>query len=117
MSLVQNNNKKNRVIPRGSEIKPKTEFSMNELDKAANSNDDVKIEYVPTATSIKVDTKVRDIINALSLIGYGENQKNVIEQALEYVIDSMSAEQKRSFENQYQVLENKTINSIKKQLV
>ncbi|MBS9336752.1 hypothetical protein G6R28_05860 [Fructobacillus sp. M1-21] len=38
-----------------------------------------------------------------------------MENALIYVVESMSAESKRNFENQYQVLENKTINTIKKQ--
>lgn len=114
MSLVQNHNKKTRVIPRGSNIKPQNEFSMNDLDSNKTSTEKNIVEYIPAPTSIKVDTKIRDIINALSLIGYGDTQKNVVEQALDYVVDSMSAERKRSFENQYQVLENKTINSLKK---
>ncbi|MFH0350132.1 hypothetical protein ACG92U_11230 [Leuconostoc citreum] len=37
-----------------------------------------------------------------------------MENALNSVINNMSIESKRNFENQYQVLENKTINSIKR---
>lgn len=117
MSLVRNNNKeKNKIIPRGSDIKPKKEFSIDELE---NNNEETTahrqiFEYIPDVTSIKVDTKIRDKVNTLSLIGYGENQKEVIENALDSVINNMSIESKRSFENQYQVLENKTINLLKK---
>lgn len=117
MSLVRNNNKeKNKIIPRGSDIKPKKEFSIDELK---NNNEETTahrqiFEYIPAVTSIKVDTKIRDKVNTLSLIGYGENQKEVIENALDSLINNMSIESKRSFENQYQVLENKTINLLKK---
>ncbi|MCM6826824.1 DUF5388 domain-containing protein [Leuconostoc mesenteroides] len=117
MSLVRNNNKeKNKIIPRGGDIKPKKEFSIDELE---NNNEEKTahhqiFEYIPAVTSIKVDTKIRDKVNTLSLIGYGENQKEVIENALDSVINNMSIEFKRNFENQYQVLENKTINLIKK---
>ena len=117
MSLVRNNNKeRNKIIPRGSDIKPQKEFSIDELE---NNNEKAAahhqiFEYIPAVTSIKVDTKIRDKVNTLSLIGYGENQKEVIENALDSVINNMSIESKRSFENQYQVLENKTINLLKK---
>ena len=33
MSLVQNNNKKTKVIPRGTDIKPQQQFSINDLEK------------------------------------------------------------------------------------
>ncbi|UUE16946.1 DUF5388 domain-containing protein (plasmid) [Leuconostoc mesenteroides] len=117
MSLVRNNNKeRNKIIPRGSDIKPQKEFSIDELE---NNNEKTAahhqiFEYIPAVTSIKVDTKIRDKVNTLSLIGYGENQKEVIENALDSVINNMSIESKRNFENQYQVLENKTINLLKK---
>ncbi|MGR8862131.1 DUF5388 domain-containing protein [Leuconostoc citreum] len=118
MGLVKNNNKKAHVvIPRGADIKPKNEFSINDLEEKQTVEQTHKFEYIPSVTSIKVDTKIRDMVNTLSLIGYGDNQKEVIENALNSVINNMSIESKRNFENQYQVLENKTINSIKKKLV
>lgn len=117
MGLVKNNNKNTHVIPRGADIKPQKEFSVNDLEQKETVDKNHKFEYVPSVTSIKVDTKIRDIVNTLSLIGYGDNQKEVIENALNSVINNMSIESKRNFENQYQVLENKTIKSIKKKLV
>lgn len=116
MSLVTNNNKeKNKIIPRGDDIKPKKEFSSDELENNEETAAQHQVfKYAPAVTSIKVDTKIRDKVNTLSLIGYGENQKEVIENALDSVINNMSIEAKRSFENQYQVLENKTINILKK---
>lgn len=115
MSLVRNNNKeRNKIIPRGNDIKPQKEFSIDELEDNEETEQHQTFKYIPAVTSIKVDTKIRDKVNTLSLIGYGENQKEVIENALDSVINSMSIESKRSFENQYQVLENKTINILKK---
>lgn len=115
MSLVKNNNKSKQVIPRGTDIKPNNEFSMNDLQSRVEKKEHISpIEYVAAPTSIKVDTKIRDTVNALSLIGYGDNQKDVIENVLTYIIESMSTEHKRSFEHQYKVLENKTINRMKK---
>lgn len=117
MSLVRNNNKvKNKVIPRGDDIKPKHEFSADDLQSTEKNKaeDHDTFKYVPAVTSIKVDTKIRDKVNTLSLIGYGANQKEVIENALDSIINSMSIEAKRSFENQYQVLENKTIKLMKR---
>lgn len=120
MSLVQNNNKKNKVIPRGADIKPQQQFSINDLeknDKTKQTTPNSIFKYKPTDTSIKVDTRIRDIINTLSLMGYGDNQKEVIQNAIDHVINDMAPETKRSFDTQYQVLENKTIKLMKKKLI
>lgn len=115
MSLVTNNNKeKNKIIPRGTDIKPQKEFSIDQLENAEPATQNKNVKYIPHVTSIKVDTKIRDKVNTLSLIGYGDNQKEVIEYALDSVINSMSSQSKRSFNNQYQVLETKTMNLMKK---
>lgn len=120
MSLVQNNNKKTKVIPRGAEIKPQKQFSISDLEnnKKPEKNSNIpSFKYEPAGTSIKVDTKIRDIVNTLSLMGYGDNQKEVIQNALDHLINDMAPESKRSFDTQYQVLENKTIKILKKKSV
>ncbi|WP_285946440.1 DUF5388 domain-containing protein, partial [Thomasclavelia cocleata] len=116
MSLVQNNNKKTKVIPRGTDIKPQQQFSINDLEKNKETKKNTTsstFKYTPTDTSIKVDTKIRDMINTLSLMGYGDNQKEVIQNALDHVLNDMAPETKRSFDTQYQVLENKTARILK----
>ena len=67
MGLVKNNNKNTHVIPRGADIKPKNEFSINDLEEKETVEKTHKFEYVPGVTSIKVDTKIRDMVNTCLL--------------------------------------------------
>ena len=39
---------------------------------------------------MKIDSELRDKINALSLIGIGENQKEVVARALSSLVDSLT---------------------------
>lgn len=70
--------------------------------------------YSPTETTIRIDTYLRDQINALSLIGYGNTQKETVSLLIQNVLDSMTEDERRKFNIQYQVLEDKTIKQAKK---
>lgn len=100
--LVRSN--RNKTLDRGTPIVPKETF---ELD---NKKTDIKEpQYIPKPTSMKIDSELRDKINALSLIGLGENQKEVVDRALFSLIDSLTEEQQRTFKNQFEVLRKRTI--------
>ncbi len=116
MKLVESNKNKKK-IDRGPTIEPEKKFTMDQLPKKEENNSDVKtltpaFIYEPKPTTLKIDTRLRDQINALSLIGYGDTQKEAIELLINNVIDSMTVDEKRKFDYQYQVLENKTIKTI-----
>lgn len=107
MSLVRSN--KNKTLDRGPTIVPKETFS---LDSIVSPTDN---RYTPKPTTLKIDTKIRDQINTLSLIGYADTQREVIEKALESILEDMDIDERRKFDIQYQVLEDKTIKSMKKE--
>lgn len=102
--LVQSNRNKKKSLDRGNTIKPSETF---QLEKISTQN--TKNVYTPKPASIKVDTEIRDKINALSLIGLGENQKEVMDRALTILIDSLIEEQQRTYKNQFEVLRQRSI--------
>lgn len=101
--LVRSN--RNKPLDRGVPITPKETFKLDQK-KAEKKT----VEYIPKPASMKIDSELRDKINALSLIGIGENQKEVVSRALTTLIDSLTNEQQRTFENQFEVLRRKTMN-------
>ena len=100
--LVRSN--RNKSLDRGKPITPKETFKLDSKKK------DIKEpQYVPKPASMKIDSELRDKINALSLIGIGENQKEVVSRALSSLIDSLTDEQQRTFKNQFEVLRKRTM--------
>lgn len=111
MGLV-NSNKGKRGLVRGPSIEPQNKFTIEQLEVTNvndNVNADIPVTYEPKPTTLKIDTKIRDQINTLALIGYGETQKETIELLINNILDSMTSDEKRKFDYQYQVLEDKTI--------
>ncbi len=123
MALVQSNkNKKKKLISRGPDIQPKQTFTMDQLEKPVEAKKEVvketvvpEPEYIPKPTTLKIDTRIRDQINALSLIGYGDTQKEALELLINTVLESMTVDERRKFDVQYGVLEDKTRKNGKKQ--
>ena len=107
MGLVRSN--RNKPLDRGPSIVPKETFSLDTVAPQEKNN-----EYVPKPTTLKIDTKIRDQINTLSLIGYADTQREVIEKAIESILENMTIDERRKFDIQYQVLEDKTIKALKK---
>lgn len=106
--LVQSNRLK--PLDRGEPIRPNETFNINSEQSKISIP-----EYTPKATSMKIDSELRDKINAYSLIGIGENQKEVVNRALSILYDSLTADQQRTFDNQFKVLHDRTLLREKKQ--
>lgn len=102
--LIQSNRNNQKLIDRGNPIKPKETFSITENNKTIS-----KSIYTPKPASMKIDSEIRDKINALSLIGIGENQKEVVDRAITTLIESLTNDQQRTYENQFEVLRKRTI--------
>lgn len=109
--LVQSNrNKKNNSLARGNAITPKESFSMKELSNSSNDKAKPQIQpYEPKPASMKIDTEIRDRINSLTIIGYGENQKEVVDLALNNLIETFPEEMKRKYNIQYEALRERSI--------
>jgi len=109
--LVQSNrNKKSSsALTRGPQIEPQQTFT---LDKTpTNSTKD----YRPQATSMKIDSTLRDKINALSLVGVADTQKEIVELALDALLEKMSDEVKEKYVQQYALLEQRSIEKWQRQ--
>lgn len=110
-----NSNKNKKTISRGQPIVPEKTFSSDQLiPKKDKQEVKTSFAYEPKPTTLKIDTKIRDQINTLSLIGFGDTQKETIELLINNILDSMTFDEKRKFDIQYQVLEDKTIKTINK---
>lgn len=111
--LVQSNRSpKKSNLDRGAPIAPKDTFK---LDAATSKPLATKpVIYEPTPTSMKIDTDIRDQINALSLVGVGETQKEVVQLALNDLIDNLPNGQRREYDNQYETFKKKTMRKLKK---
>lgn len=118
-SLVKSN--RNKKLQRGPDIQPKQIFKMDnepseikEPKKSDKKEEPKTTIYEPQPTTLKIDTKIRDQINALSLIGIADTQREVLESLINLCIEDMTIDERRKFEVQYQVLEDKTIKTMKK---
>ncbi|HIB3194324.1 MULTISPECIES: DUF5388 domain-containing protein [Enterococcus] len=100
--LVRSN--RNKTLDRGAPITPKETFKLDQKKTELKT-----VEYTPKPASMKIDSELRDKINALSLIGIGENQKEVVSRALSSLVDSLTEEQQRTFKNQFEVLRKRTM--------
>lgn len=100
--LVRSN--RNKTLDRGAPITPKETFKLDQKKTESKT-----VEYTPKPASMKIDSELRDKINALSLIGIGENQKEVVARALSSLVDSLTDEQQRTFKNQFEVLRKRTM--------
>lgn len=123
MGLVKSNKnkeKKKSSLTRGPSFPPQQQFTVDDLNsdikKDVQKPSEIKPEFIyePRPTTLKIDTKLRDQINALSLIGYGDTQKEAVEIIINNMIEAMDVDEKRKFDVQYEVLEAKTIKQIKK---
>lgn len=120
--LTRNRNKNNKpsLSERGPSYTPKNKVSTDDLNKTKQIKvdtivvDEPLIEYVPKPTSIKVNTDIKDKVNALSMIGVGDTQLEVIDALIEYYIDGLPEETERKYSTQYEVYKDKTMRNISK---
>lgn len=108
MSLVRSNKK--RTLERGPSFDPKKSFSLDDVTQTKEP------AYVPEKTTIRVTTTIRDKINTLSLMGYADTQTEMIEKLIDHFLDNMGIDERRKYDIQYQVLDDRTRKSLKKKL-
>lgn len=109
MSKLVNSNRNKKNLNRGTSITPENTFQLNEHSENKIEKNTLATTYTPKATSMKIDSEIRDKINALSLIGIGDNQKEVVNRALSSFLETLTEDQQRTFYNQFEVLRKRTI--------
>ena len=100
MSLVNSNRSNARKIDRGRDIVPDHEFSLKE---------DKKVASVTFGTTVRIDNHIKNKLEALATIGLSASQRESLETALAYYLDSLPAEQKRKFQVQLATLEERDV--------
>lgn len=106
-NLVQSNRKKNKKIDRGHDIKPENTFTLDDNKNKANS--EKKVDRVTFYANLRINNHLRNKLEAISTIGISKSNKESLEIALDYYIDSLPDEQKKKFELIVDTLEQKDV--------
>lgn len=127
-SIVNSNRKKRNSLDRGHDIKPATSFSMDSLEdtpkkeakeetKEATTQvapevvapDTKKIDRVTFYANVRINNHIKNKLEALTNIGLAKSQKDALDRALEYYVDSLPDETKRKFNIQVATLEERDV--------
>ncbi|WP_429971912.1 DUF5388 domain-containing protein (plasmid) [Fructilactobacillus sp. Tb1] len=105
MSLTNNPNrdKKAKLIDRGTDIVPQNSVDINEV--LLNNPDKMIIDSVTFYANVRINNHIKNKIQALSILGLANSQKDAIETAVNYYIESLPQETMRKFKTQVEVLE------------
>ncbi|WP_097037812.1 DUF5388 domain-containing protein [Lactiplantibacillus plantarum] len=97
-------------LDRGQDIKPKNTFTTDDLK--SNNGKQPKLgksvaDSVTFYANVRINNHIKNKAEALSGIGLYKSQKDAIDNALDYLIDSLDAEDKRKFTFQLDILESR----------
>lgn len=97
-------------LDRGQDIKPKNTFTTDDL-KSNNGKPSKPGKSVADSVTfyanVRINNHIKNKAEALSGIGLYKSQKDAIDNALDYLIDSLDAEDKRKFTFQLDILESR----------
>ncbi|MCE6013854.1 DUF5388 domain-containing protein [Levilactobacillus brevis] len=97
-------------LDRGQDIKPKNTFTTDDL-KSNNGKPSKPgkgvADSVTFYANVRINNHIKNKAEALSGIGLYKSQKDAIDNALDYLIDSLDAEDKRKFTFQLDILESR----------
>lgn len=114
-SLVRSNRNKSKKIDRGHDIKPENTFSLNELDenkskkKQEAQTPTKNVDRVTFYANIRINNHIKNKLEALTMLGLAKSQKQGVEIALDYYLDSLSDEFKRKYEVAVKTLEDRDV--------
>lgn len=97
-------------LDRGQDIKPKNTFTTDDL-KSNNGKPSKPGKSVTDSVTfyanVRINNHIKNKAEALSGIGLYKSQKDAIDNALDYLIYSLDAEDKRKFTFQLDILESR----------
>lgn len=102
--LVRSN--KSKKINRGHDIKPKETFDINSI---GTKTDQSKTDRVTFYANVRINNHIKNKLEALSTIGIAKSQKEALESALDYYIESLPEEYKRKLKIQVATLEDRDV--------
>ena len=116
--LLNNPNLKSKKDPldRGKSIEPQKKFTVDELnninsksDKEGNYTEENKSNRITFYANVRINNHIKNKAEALSAIGLYKSQKEAIDEALDYLINSLPNEDKRRLEFQIETLEDRDV--------
>lgn len=113
-SLVRSNRNKTKKIDRGHNIKPETTFSLDSLNQNSKTNDEAQtptknVDRVTFYANIRINNHIKNKLEALAMLGLAKSQKQAVEIAIDYYLDSLSDEQKRRYDVAVKTLEDRDV--------
>lgn len=117
-SIVNSNRRKKNSLDRGHDIKPETTFSMDSLNDKKPKTDNVtelnpidekKIDRVTFYANVRINNHIKNKLEALTNIGLAKSQKDGLDRAVDYYIDSLPDETKRKYKLQVDTLEERDV--------
>ncbi len=116
--LLNNPNLKKSKDPldRGKAIVPEKKFTIEDLNsedksttKSENINSDSKTDRITFYANVRINNHIKNKAEALSAIGLYKSQKEAIDEALDYLINSLPNEDKRRLKFQIETLEERDV--------
>lgn len=115
MALVKSNRKNNR-IDRGKPIKPKNEVTLKDIQNIEGPNPNTsstqdlkKTTTVTKYANVRVDNHIRNKLEALISLGIGNSQKQIVNDAVNFLVDNLSKDDQRLFKTVFDTLEAKDV--------
>ncbi|WP_283599749.1 DUF5388 domain-containing protein [Ligilactobacillus aviarius] len=113
-SLVRSNRDKSPKIDRGHAIKPENKFSLDDLNQNDKVNNEAQtptknVDRVTFYANIRINNHIKNKLEALAMLGIAKSQKQAVEIALDYYLDSLSDEQKRRYDVAVKTLEDRDV--------
>ena len=115
-SLVRSNRNKSKKIDRGHDIKPENTFSLNELEeKQPQENKKPQtpkknvVERVTFYANIRINNHIKNKLEALTMLGLAKSQKQAVETALDYYLNSLPDDFKRKYKIAVKTLEDRDV--------
>lgn len=107
-----NLNKDRDPLERGADITPKDTFKVTDLETTNEIEPKLSLSKTDRITfyaNVRIDNHIKNKAEALSSLGLYKSQKEAIDEALDYLIDSLSSEDKRRLKFQIETLEERDI--------
>ena len=115
-SLVRSNRNKSKKIDRGHDIKPENTFSLNELEekqpqenKKPQTTKKNVVERVTFYANIRINNHIKNKLEALTMLGLAKSQKQAVEIALDYYLNSLPDDFKRKYKIAVKTLEDRDV--------
>lgn len=99
---------KKRGLTRGTQIQTTNGLNLNSL-KTDNNIQNPEPNRITEAVNIRVDNHIRNKITALSIIGYGETQKEVTDIIINDFINKLNREELKRYEDLINIYEDKDV--------